>query len=59
LGEFRAAIDDYTAALAVAPASSFALYNRGITWDRLGQYKRAIEDFTRAIEIDPTNADFR
>lgn len=35
LGELVAAVDDYTAALAVDPQSSYAHYNRGITKDRL------------------------
>ncbi len=35
LGELVRAVEDYTAALAVDPASSYAHYNRGITRDRL------------------------
>lgn len=35
LGELVRAVEDYSAALAVDPASSYAHYNRGITRDRL------------------------
>lgn len=35
LGELVAAVEDYTAALAAEPHSSYAHYNRGITRDRL------------------------
>lgn len=38
--------------------NSFALYNRGIAYDRLGDYEAAVADFSAAIALDPSNADF-
>jgi tetratricopeptide (TPR) repeat protein len=58
LGLPEAAIADYTAALEVEPRNSYALYNRGITRDRMGDYAGAVEDFSGAIALDPCNADF-
>ena len=51
-------MSDYTAALTLCPDNSFALYNRGITKDRMGDYAGAVEDFTAAAALDPSNADF-
>jgi Flp pilus assembly protein TadD len=58
LGNYVAAVADYTRALDVEPANSFAYYNRGITRDRMGDFMGAVEDFTQAIALDPQNADF-
>ena len=58
LGNYVAAVADYTRALEVEPANSFAYYNRGITRDRMGDFMGAVEDFTQAIALDPQNADF-
>ena len=52
------ALADYSAALAVDPGSCYALYNRGITHDRLGAYAAAVKDFSAALALDPSNADF-
>ena len=49
---------DYSAALAVDPRSAYALYNRGITRDRLGDCEAAVTDFTAALALDPGNPDF-
>jgi Flp pilus assembly protein TadD len=49
---------DYTRALEVDPANSFAYYNRGITKDRMGDFEGAVADFSSAIALDPKNADF-
>jgi hypothetical protein len=58
LGQYELAVADYSAALSLCPDNSFALYNRGITKDRMGDYPGAVEDFTAAAGLDPTNADF-
>lgn len=34
LGEFAAAVVDYTRALAIEPTNAYAYYNRGISHDR-------------------------
>jgi lipoprotein NlpI len=51
-------VADYSAALSVDPANSYALYNRGITRDRQGDFGGAVDDFSAAIALDPANADF-
>jgi tetratricopeptide (TPR) repeat protein len=58
LGKYDLAIQDYTKALEVDPANSFAYYNRGITKDRMGDFEGAVADFSSAITLDPGNADF-
>lgn len=58
LGKYDLAIQDYTKALDVDPANSFAYYNRGITKDRMGDFEGAVADFSSAISLDPGNADF-
>lgn len=58
LGQYDKAIVDYTRALEVDPANSFAYYNRGITKDRMGDFEGAVADFSSAIALDPKNADF-
>lgn len=58
LGQFDKAITDYTRALEVDAANSFAYYNRGITKDRQGDFEGAVADFSAAIALDPCNADF-
>lgn len=58
MGEHAQAIQDYTRALEVEPTNSYALYNRGITRDRMGDYEAATRDFSAAIQQDPGNADF-
>lgn len=58
VGEYEAALADYSAAIAVEPGNCYALYNRGITHDRLGAYAAAVKDFSAALALDSTNADF-
>lgn len=58
LGLHDKAIEDYTRALEVDPANSFAYYNRGITKDRMGDFTGAVADFSSAIALDHKNADF-
>lgn len=58
LGKYDLAIQDYTKALEVDAANSFAYYNRGITKDRMGDFEGAVADFSSAISLDPGNADF-
>lgn len=58
LGEYDKALEDYSAAITADPGSSFALYNRGITADRVGDYAAAVRDFSAALKLTPGNADF-
>lgn len=51
-GDFRGAIDDYTAALQINPNFSLAYNNRGNARSRLKDYQGAINDFTQAIQIN-------
>eukprot|EP00983_Pelagomonas_calceolata_P119589 1160622-Pelagomonas_calceolata.AAC.11 len=43
LGEFKEAVDCYTAAIELEPSNSYAHYNRGITKDKLSDFAGAIE----------------
>jgi tetratricopeptide (TPR) repeat protein len=58
LGDYVAAVADYSRALEVESGNSFAYYNRGITRDRMGDFNGAVADFSAAITLDPSNADF-
>lgn len=58
MGNYAAAIQDYSAAISVDPDNSYALYNRGITRDRMADLEGAIADFTAAALLNPNNADF-
>jgi tetratricopeptide (TPR) repeat protein len=54
-GEYKKAVDAYTAHLEMKPAHEIAIYNRGRAYEELGQFDKAVEDFTRVIEINPRN----
>ena len=58
LGDYKRALSDYSAALALQPRNAYALYNRGIARDRAGDAPGAVADFTAALAEDPGNADF-
>ncbi|MCA9895647.1 MAG: tetratricopeptide repeat protein [Anaerolineae bacterium] len=53
LGEYEAAIADYTQAILLEPQYVEAHNNRGNAYSELQQYEEAIADFTQAIAIDP------
>lgn len=48
LGNWKEAIKDYSAAIALNPANPTALTNRGIIYQRRKMWETAIEDFDRA-----------
>jgi Flp pilus assembly protein TadD len=48
------AIDDFTAAIALDPASAPAYNNRGVAMKRKGVLESALTDFGTAIQLDPT-----
>lgn len=50
------AIEDYTAALIIAPTFYEALENRGAVKDEMGDYEGAIADYTKSIEANPKSS---
>ena len=56
LGNYNAAIADYTSAIRIDPDDAIAYYNRGLAKYYLGNYNAAIADYTSAIRIDPDDA---
>jgi tetratricopeptide (TPR) repeat protein len=59
MGNHRAAIADYDAALAVNPRYADALANRGGSKADLGELDAAFADLQEAIRIDPARATYR
>lgn len=57
MGQHGAAVQDYSAALQVQGNSPSALYNRGISRDRVGDLEGAVDDFGAALQLEPGNAD--
>ena len=58
IGDYEAAISDYTSSLRLEPHNAFAFYNRGISRDRAGNFEEAYDDFSKAIAEVPENPDF-
>jgi len=57
LGDYRQAIEDYSAAIAIKPGYATAHHNRGIAYIALGDHKKAIVDFNHAIALKPAYAE--
>jgi len=57
LGNYQAAVEDYTAALAKDPNYVAAYFNRGLAYLKLNQFKAAVDDYTKAIENNSQDAD--
>ena len=56
--EHRAAVGNYTRAIVLDPAYTYAYFSRGVLrWRELGEYEAAIEDLSRVIELDPAWAE--
>jgi tetratricopeptide (TPR) repeat protein len=55
-GQYRAAIDELTEALAAKPDHVLALNARGYAYYLLRDYKNAMQDLDRAIELNPRYA---
>ena len=52
--EHRAAVGNYTRAIVLDPAYTYAYFSRGVLrWRELGEYEPAIEDLSRVIELEP------
>ena len=50
MGEYQAALDDYTHVISIFPEWGKPYSNRGIVYLAQKQYDRAVEDFTQALE---------
>jgi tetratricopeptide (TPR) repeat protein len=56
LGDYEAAVEDYSAAIALSPASSTRLHNnRAYCLAKLGRYQEAIADYDAVVALDPDN----
>ena len=56
--EHRAAVGNYTRAIALDPAYTYAYYSRGVLrWRELGEYEVAIKDLSQVLELDPAWAE--
>jgi Flp pilus assembly protein TadD len=54
-GQLKDALQEYDAAIAIAPDDSYLHNNRGATLARLGRLLEALEEFEAAIRLDPQN----
>ena len=50
---YRGAIADFEASIALNPELAEAYYHRGVAYGKLGEYSLGIEDLNRALEIEP------
>jgi len=55
--DYERAIEDYSTALAINPATPEILCARGNAYRRKGDYERAIEDYTVALGVKPDYRD--
>jgi lipoprotein NlpI len=52
--EHRAAVGNYTRAISLDPAYTYAYFSRGVLrWRELRDYEAAIEDLSLVLELDP------
>ena len=56
-GKLTAAIESYTRALKLDPASAAGLYNRGLAFQVAGNTKKSLTDLSKAIDLAPGSAD--
>jgi|SRR6185437_6973589 len=57
MGDFRGALEDLDAYLALRPRSAHALVHRGISHLAAGRRAQAQEDFDRAVALEPAQAE--
>ena len=57
MGQYEAAIRDYTAAIALDPQDADYYINRGASYDALAQYELARKDYNTALRLCPNNPD--
>lgn len=56
LGEYEAAVEDYTAAIRLAGSGSVRLHNnRAYCLAKLGRYSEAVQDYEAVLAADPAN----
>jgi tetratricopeptide (TPR) repeat protein len=53
LGDPEGALEEYVAALELAPSDPWLHYASGVSWNTMGEFETAAACFTRAIELDP------
>ncbi len=56
-GQYRRAIEDFNAALAIKPEYAEAIINRANVYGAIGQYEQALRDFNYALRLKPHFAD--
>ncbi len=56
-GRYKAALTDYSKAIALHPAYAQAFVNRGIVFYAVGQLERALKDFNEALSLKPSMAE--
>ena len=52
LGDYPAALEDYTQVLAMAP-DAYWFNRRGLTYEETNDFQKAAADYSRALELDP------
>ncbi|MFT6715622.1 MAG: tetratricopeptide (TPR) repeat protein [Saprospiraceae bacterium] len=52
IGNYSAAVRDFTVAIELDSSDVVAITNRGITYTRMGEYKLALKDFDEALFFD-------
>ena len=57
LGNYEAAVDDYSAVLQQDPNNVAAYFNRGLAYLQLSQFMKAVDDYTKVISINPNDVD--
>ena len=57
MGDYLAAIEDFTKAIQINPDDGDAYFYRGNAFYELGDKPEAIEDYTQAIKINENDAD--
>lgn len=55
-GNFRGAVEEYSAAISLHPRHFKALFNRGFSHDKLGEHARAVADYSAALAVEPANS---
>lgn len=56
LGDYEAAVDDYSTAISLSGSSSTRLHNnRAYCLAKLGRYQEAIADYDAVVAMDPDN----
>lgn len=54
-GKLRQAIEDYDAAVALAPYAVDPILNRGVVLEQLGEFDAAIADYERVLALSPAD----